>query len=362
MREQSNQSGDEPVPMQPDPSNRPSDGPSPTQHDGAQNNAGEEDKTGPGRPPRDTRFKKGQPSPNPKGRPRKRQSMLPDVRKLLEQAMNKKIPVARGAKKILMTRLQLSLEQLVNHAAKGDRHALRLVLNIAGEIGMDSQAKHNQALEEALAPNHEAILNAALARRSGTNAMPAERVLAPAALLDDDYAEPPAAANAKAETAPPRAPPVAPSTKAQPPSTPASPPLPATRSPPSPPSLPPVDARARSRLAPEPLKPQSAPTPASARLAPTAAKPQPAATLAPAPMTPQPAPTTAPGWAQPATIKYPGLAKPPANPTRPRPPDPEPDPEVSKPFARMGWTEIRAKYPEWWAEYREWCAEQGEYV
>src|SRR5215467_852886 len=150
MSEKSDQRGSEPLQTPHDESTRPGDDSLHTQHDAAQNNAGKEDKIGPGHPPRKSRWRKGDPSPNPKGRPRKEQSGLPDVRKLLEQLMNKKVRVSRGDKKVLMTKLQLSLEQQLNQAAKGDRHALRLLMDIAPKVGFDFQAKHMQILEEAL--------------------------------------------------------------------------------------------------------------------------------------------------------------------------------------------------------------------
>ena len=45
---------------------------------------------GPGRPPKATRWKKGGPSPNPKGRPRK-DSMFADVKRLFEDALKQKV-------------------------------------------------------------------------------------------------------------------------------------------------------------------------------------------------------------------------------------------------------------------------------
>ncbi|HEV8004167.1 MAG TPA: hypothetical protein VGP63_30160, partial [Planctomycetaceae bacterium] len=75
MSEKSNPTGGEPLESQPNAS---------------QGTPAEEYKVGPGRPPPDKRWKKGGPSPNPRGRPRKEQSMLPDVRKAFEQAVNKK--------------------------------------------------------------------------------------------------------------------------------------------------------------------------------------------------------------------------------------------------------------------------------
>ncbi len=148
-----------------------------------------EDKVGPGRPPADKRWQKGGPSPNPRGRPRKEQSMLPDVRQVFEQAINKKVAVARGDKTVLMTRVEIGLEQLLNQFAKGDRHARRDLMEYADKLDIDFLAKHKQTLEQALTPNYQAIVEASLARQTG-NVAPATRVLASSELLDDDAAEP----------------------------------------------------------------------------------------------------------------------------------------------------------------------------
>ena len=81
-------------------------------------------KVGPGRPPRDKRWKKGGPSPNPRGRPRKDQSMRPDRQEGIRAGPHQEGPgLPRGDKKVLMTRVEIGLEQLLNQFAKGDRHA-----------------------------------------------------------------------------------------------------------------------------------------------------------------------------------------------------------------------------------------------
>ena len=117
--------------------------------------------------------------------------MPPDVRKAFEQAVNKKVWVPRGDKKVLMTRVEIGLEQLLNQFAKGDRHARRDLMDYADKLGIDFLAKHRQTLEDALTPNYQAILEASFARRNaGGNVVPAPRVLAPPELLDDDPAEP----------------------------------------------------------------------------------------------------------------------------------------------------------------------------
>jgi hypothetical protein len=110
-----------------------------------------------------------------------------------------------------MTRVEIGLEQLLNQFAKGDRHARKDLMDYADKLGIDFLAKHRQTLEDALTPNYQAILDAALARRSGAgNVAPAPRVLAPPELLDDDPAEPeptlPSPPKAKTEPEPPRKP------------------------------------------------------------------------------------------------------------------------------------------------------------
>jgi hypothetical protein len=176
MSEESNPAGGEPLESQ-------SNGPAST--------PAEEYRVGPGCPPPDQRWKKGGPSPNPRGRPRKQQSMLPDVRKAFAQAVNKKVSVPRGDKTVLMTRVEIGIEQLLNQFAKGDRYARRDLMEYADKLGIDFLAQHRETLEQALTPNYQAILDAYLVRRSGAgNVAPAARVLAPRELLDDDAAEP----------------------------------------------------------------------------------------------------------------------------------------------------------------------------
>ena len=50
------------------------------------------------------------------------------------------------------------IEQLVAQFAKGDRHARRDLFAYADKLGVDLMAGQQQAIEEALAANHEAIL------------------------------------------------------------------------------------------------------------------------------------------------------------------------------------------------------------
>jgi hypothetical protein len=137
----------------------------------------------------ETRWKKGNPSPNPKGRPRNNAAVAPDVKKLFEDALNRRVPLTRNGRQTTLAKLELGFEQLANQFAKGDRHARRDVFTYAAQLGVDFTGKA-QALKEALAPNYQEILDAYSRRQqSATGRQEDERVLAPADLLDDDAAK-----------------------------------------------------------------------------------------------------------------------------------------------------------------------------
>jgi hypothetical protein len=142
---------------------------------------------GPGRPPKATRWKKGAPSPNPKGRPRNNAALTPDVKKLFEDALNRKVPLTRNGRQTALAKLELGFEQLANQFAKGDRYARRDVFTYAAQLGVDFTGKA-QALKEALAPNYQGMLDEYVRRQTG-GAQQDERVTAPADLLDDDKSE-----------------------------------------------------------------------------------------------------------------------------------------------------------------------------
>jgi hypothetical protein len=144
------------------------------------------DKVGPGRPPAEYTWKKGCPSPNPKGRPKKIHSMKPDLKKALESALNEKVAITQDKRKIVLTKAALGIQQLVNQFAKGDRHARRDVFQYAALLGVDLQAK--EAIEEALGIEHQAVVDAYLRRHLAvpTTASPEDHVKAPTDLADDD--------------------------------------------------------------------------------------------------------------------------------------------------------------------------------
>ena len=81
-----------------------------------------------GRPPRHTRFTKGQ-SGNPRGRPKAAQSLARIARRIL----NEKIPVRENGQRRTITRLEAMLKQLANKGISGDLRAIREVLKLPVE-------------------------------------------------------------------------------------------------------------------------------------------------------------------------------------------------------------------------------------
>src|SRR6202171_263961 len=75
-------------------------------------------KVGPGYPPKQYTWKKGGPSPYPKGRPKKIPSMKPDLKKALESALNDKVVVVtKDKKEVVLTKAVLGIQQLVHQFA-----------------------------------------------------------------------------------------------------------------------------------------------------------------------------------------------------------------------------------------------------
>jgi Family of unknown function (DUF5681) len=141
-------------------------------------------KVGPGRPPREYQFKPGQ-SGNPKGAKRKSPSISLDLKALLERALNKTVTLKQGERERMVTMAAAGIEQLVAQFAKGDRHARRDLIALADRLGVDLVAGQHNAIEEALASDHQAILDAYVERQCH-KVMRRPPVLAPPELLDDD--------------------------------------------------------------------------------------------------------------------------------------------------------------------------------
>jgi hypothetical protein len=118
-------------------------------------------RVGPGCPPREYQFKKGQ-SGNPKGAKRKT-SLAPDLKAHLERALSGKVMLQDGEKARLISKAAAGIEQLVDQFAQGDRHARRDLIDIAHKLGVDLTAGQGAAVDKALQSMVTADDEAALA-------------------------------------------------------------------------------------------------------------------------------------------------------------------------------------------------------
>jgi len=144
----------------------------------------EEYKVGPGRPPKEYQHKPGV-SGNPKGAKRKAPPMAVDLKVALERALDKKVQLKQGERERTVSMAEAGIEQLVAQYAKGDRHARRDLITLADKLGVDLMGRQTKAVENALATNHQAILEAYV-HRQYDRVWQRPPVLAPAELLDDD--------------------------------------------------------------------------------------------------------------------------------------------------------------------------------
>ena len=129
----------------------------------------EEYKVGPGRPPKEYWFKPGQ-SGNPKGAKRKKPSLIPDLKELLQRAFNQKVKVTQGERQRLITMWDAGMQQLAVQFAKGDRNARRDAFWIIEKLGPEFLTP-KKALDETLAADRQAILDAYVARQTQQNGL-----------------------------------------------------------------------------------------------------------------------------------------------------------------------------------------------
>ena len=70
----------------------------------------------------------------PRARKRSPSRLTPDVKAMLETALNQKIRVKEGEREKIMSRLAIGFEQLAIQFAKGDRYARRDVFELADPV------------------------------------------------------------------------------------------------------------------------------------------------------------------------------------------------------------------------------------
>ena len=92
-----------------------------------------------GKPPRHTRFKKGQ-SGNPKGRPKRPDSFA----QLARRTFNERIAIRENGERRTISKLEAVLKQLVNKAATGDARATREIIKLQVLIAEHDQTQDNK--------------------------------------------------------------------------------------------------------------------------------------------------------------------------------------------------------------------------
>lgn len=126
--------------------------------------SGEDYEVGYCKPPKHTRYKKGQ-SGNPNGRPKGARGLKHDLRKVL----NEKVTVAENGRQVRVSKQLLVLMQLSSKAIKGDLRAIHRLTELAiSQLDDDSEASN---VKGCLAPEDEAILQAYIDKnsRDGSN-------------------------------------------------------------------------------------------------------------------------------------------------------------------------------------------------
>src|SRR6266853_3277304 len=112
-----------------------------------------------GKPPRHTRFKKGQ-SGNPRGRPNGSNNLST----LLSEALNEPVIVAEDGGRRTISKRRAIITQLVNRSAKGDLRALKILLDILQEIERRTEPASS---ETSFGPVDEKIIEQLKARLNG---------------------------------------------------------------------------------------------------------------------------------------------------------------------------------------------------
>jgi hypothetical protein len=95
-----------------------------------------------GKPPRHTRFKKGQ-SGNPRGRP-KGSKNLPT---LLSEALNEPVVVAENGRRRKITMRQAIIKQLVKRSATADLRAMKILLDMVRDLESQTEPASPETAE-----------------------------------------------------------------------------------------------------------------------------------------------------------------------------------------------------------------------
>jgi hypothetical protein len=118
-----------------------------------------------GKPPRHTRFTKGQ-SGNPRGRARGAKNL----KTLLIDTLNELVVVAENGRRRTINKRQAFIMQIVNHAVKGNWHAAKLLLDTLQRIEDRAEPETGESAFDATdAKVIEQLMTRLGGRKSGSN-------------------------------------------------------------------------------------------------------------------------------------------------------------------------------------------------
>ena len=95
-----------------------------------------------GKPPRHTRFRKGQ-SGNPQGRPKGSQNLTT----LLSEALNEPVVVAENGRRRKITMRQAIIKQLVKRSATADLRAMKILLDMVRDLERQAEPASPETAE-----------------------------------------------------------------------------------------------------------------------------------------------------------------------------------------------------------------------
>jgi hypothetical protein len=119
--------------------NMPSEG-----NSNGQNQSDRDYDVGYGKPPKTTRFQKGQ-SGNPKGRPKGSKNLST----LLEEELEQPVLITENGQRRKITKRRASMKQLVNRAASGEHRALQILINYLHDHEKQAASAPDLLIDEA---------------------------------------------------------------------------------------------------------------------------------------------------------------------------------------------------------------------
>lgn len=133
-------------------------------NDGSGNGSddGSDYKVGYRKPPPEHQFKPGNRA-NPRGRPKD----APNLSTILKREARRKVPLSEGGRKMVVSKLEAAVKQLMTQAARGDARAIQLVIELLDRLDRRDSAQAPAVDTASRAEVDAEILKALKARLTG---------------------------------------------------------------------------------------------------------------------------------------------------------------------------------------------------